>query len=57
MKTCKCSGYMMKFFNISAGMGFCFGEFIQLKDSFGFFKNPRWCFRKGVLMYIFNGYF
>ena len=48
---------MMKFFNISAGMRFCFGEFIQLKDHFGFFKDPRWCFRKDVLMYIFNGYF
>ena len=44
----------MKFFNISAGMHFYLGEFIQLKEYFRFFKNPRWCFRKDVLMYIFN---
>ena len=34
-----------KIFLISAGMGFCFGEFTEFENHFKYFNNPKWCLR------------
>ena len=43
---------IVKFFLISAGVGFCFGMFIQFKNHFGSFSDPGWGLWKSAFMYI-----
>ena len=43
---------IVEFLLISAGVGFSFGMFIQLKNHFGNFNDPGWCLWKSAFMYV-----